>query len=413
MPDEELIDDSSSVEIEYPIGYRFEPEFDGALPREIPEALSRPHRRLRRNAGIAIFGSLAILFPYSIALRHAATVAPILDHSFWMVGALSPIIIWGLLSSKLRFGDLEYIRSGRPHVGLIVDVALQPVDKAEKDWISWEYLFHTAVWRSSESTPVFHRFRAVVPGSELSTTMCTYRMGDSVTVVDVPESRKHRIELYGLTGVRSDIGLVRRVRSPFWLIPAGLVAPFVGLALMATMGSSASEPVDRGEGWLIGWVLGALLIGAPVSHWLNRRRREREADNSNAVKVARAIGVEIRLPRSSRARQWWIRVIVYAMSAVIGGMTTMGANAFFDDSKGVWRPVVIEELLLKTQQVFFQEFIVEFRFTDTGSRARIHTTPRVFEKLKGHRGPAFAEVHDGALGIKWVRVIEIQMPEAK
>lgn len=264
------------IPFEPPAGMTFEPELQVQAPRPLPESLRESwFARERQTAArfLFVFGlycAAASLVPF---VQHWSEVFPPLKLLFWagMAMAVGGIV---LNASIMRgtAGRYEYLRSGVPIVARIRYVSFGPQFddnpqsghryKVEFDYIDAEL---AQKQRAAADVDVRQSLAATAyPGEEaedeamarrvvdsMDTTFgivdakdtsdvvayglkdkvsLTYRPGDYVTAVHLPEQRAKTIRLYGLLGLRDDLGVVIHVPvKPIGL--RAIIFAFGGLTL--------------------------------------------------------------------------------------------------------------------------------------------------------------------------------------
>jgi hypothetical protein len=247
-----------------------------------------------------------------------------------------------------------------------------------------------------------------------------YNVGDYVTAVYLKPYWKRTLRLYGLLGLRRDVGFVTPDRSSrIWS----------NLKLMGLMGSiglgffvagwnvyalGRYSPIDWNwqHGLTIG--IGAILIGVPVLYWMsrhsNRHTLDRKILNSPASPETKP-SLICRITRFSLLGQNWLTSMILTFGGLLlGGVTffcwTVSINALFDRSASQDRLVKIRGLWVQTHNFIIRDYQIEYEFTDdiTHKKQQLMSTPWHMHALRD-ADTGVAKVRAGYFGWKWVETI--------
>lgn len=369
----------AAIPFQPPADFAFEPELRGAPPRALPDAFRQSWFANKRRSMVRfllVFGLFCLGMSLLPIMELWTEILPPLTLLFW--GGVALVIGATLLNMGTASGAArryDYVRRGVPIVARVRSILFGPQfgyysvrfdtidpELAELEKEEWQANLQrpaaaTAAQdhaepdtpaAAAEQTPVNFGLVTTEGLSELmpvglkSKVSLTYHVGDYVTAVYLPGQRKQTIRLYGLLGLRNDLGVVFGVPvkpigwGPLVLAMTGLC----GFALAMSWNFYVWRrywPLDRpADAFAWPLVLGALVfgaLGALRGLFLSVRARSRPGPGESSGEWA---------PPPPG-----IGVIIFAIlaSAAVGGITMLcwfvTANVWFDEAPPTAHPVTL------------------------------------------------------------------------
>ncbi len=245
----------------------------------------------------------------------------------------------------------------------------------------------------------------------------SYIVGDYATAVYLPSNPAKTLRLYGFLDLHPDLGVVRRdVKSDGGLVQIVLLVcllfGFFGALFWNVYAYSRYAPVEMSfSQHALPFTIGGVLLGVPLIAFLIkysiREERKRRARNEEAL--ARGEPVEL---EAGRKRGWLgghgiiLGLLLLAGAILLGGGTMLcwcfTANALLDSSPAHPRLVRVDDLIKRTHNFIFREYLIKYRFLDENEEKReFLSTPDHIKKFSTDL--AIAEVHSGYFGWPWVK----------
>lgn len=380
-----------------PAGFDHGPEFEPPSPRPIPGWL-RKGSFGRRRWGVVLtlimLGVGCIAFaPLPIVERMAFHVLPLAYLNYIGVGLLAiAAIVW--LRQRFSMERLNYVRDGIPIVGrvLAIDVPIQQTVNPETKQLIERFCY--AVKVDYEHPQTLQREEAVLTSEEqwekskLSEYDPGVEPGDYVTLVALPGQISESLKLYGFLGLDPERDFItRKGRALAGLSPYTAViitmAVFIGLWLLITGLYVVLACMPQEFAWKPGVIfLGVgMLLGS-----LGLRALVRLDQTKSQMPHKGGFGA----------------LLIGTIPGLIFGGITMGlVNAFFDRSPATYRPVHIDNYWQTTHNFLFRTYEVEYTPLGAPKSEKHDAGMRDLAKLTEAEHGAL-EVHEGALGMKWI-----------
>lgn len=264
-----------------PTDYAPEPELLRALPRELPATPA-----LRRGFPIVLPQACLLFLAGIFALIFQSDLDAAFSRSSfvvrYLVASIAPIALLAASgwAAWLHFRPRLLYRRGLPFPGRVVRLRLCPAREYKGRLVSFQYEATIDYLDPLNGHPCFHTFPSLpVPVDEVDRATTTFKVGDWVTLLQLPSGSLFGVDLYAFRGTRSDLGVVVR---PARVLPLAGDTQYFGFVYLmmfcAMIGWIAAATLVPGliDGTLrIGWevaastVLGAWLGCQPVK-WLRR-----------------------------------------------------------------------------------------------------------------------------------------------
>jgi hypothetical protein len=387
----------------------FEPEWLDPPPRTFDKSAFQGSHQLDRHLQSSfslITGVFFIAVSYLPAAQEAAFFLPILSWLLWIgVGFILLGAIINIRSGGAE-GPFRFLRDGVPL--LVRCRSIQPKSHGGEnpmwcyqvwvdhpDPVTGEMLFH--LLKSKQFTSQYF------PKMEI-----TYRVGDYVTAVYLPESMKETLTLYGFLGLKKDLGAINSTeRSPWFATEANfgcaIVWIFFGTFLWSIYVLFRYFPVSWNLASLTPWALyGALGVGVPLQVWHVFRERRKRLDRGE---VRTKLG-KPNLPTST-VGDWVGLPFSLALWGGVSLMLGLSLNALLDHAPGIEKPIAITKLRQHESRILglpsLRDFHIEYHFLDDPTRRTRLATPAEMDGLQV--GPARAIVAQGQQGWPWVQKI--------
>jgi hypothetical protein len=418
--DMEDIDESSPEEVDPPpipwnppAGVSFEEEWLTPAPRSFDKKAFQGTYELDQKLKVGfslITGAMFIGASFLPGIQNASLYLPVLS---WLMGLGVAFVLLGAIiqwKSGGVTGPYQYLRDGVPMLVRIRRMQTIRDGSGENDRFRYKILFdypdpltgELILWSSDSKEMNNETFQE----TELS-----YRVGEYVTAVYLPEAKDSTLTLYGLLGLRKDLGLINRVeRSPRFATEAKLgcaiIWGIVGILLWGVFVVFRYWPIEIDWVGLSPWFFGGGLgLGLPLQVWqyLSQRRRiSRERES------AASLGKD--LPKRSAAGSLVGLPFTVVLYGLLGSVVGLTCNALLDRSKGDRKEIVIDRLYERVDKILIfpmlRDYRIEYHFVDE-ARHRWHlSTPEEMKILK--QGSATAIVREGQQGWPWVdRIVPV------
>jgi hypothetical protein len=408
-----------------PRDYSFEPELQGNPRRDIPPELRQGRHARGRRAwliGLAVSGLVCLVSSQVPIVQTWGLYFLPFGYLDWIGAALlAGALVFGVFN-KFHRGPYRYVEEGTPIVARVVGLELRPTMYHNGQPNAFRYFAQVEFRDPSSGELRVAELRSNDIGAVFKDSLtCTYRVGDYVTAVYLPHNPERTLRLYGFLELRPDLGVVKRQR--------GLEA--AGNPLMTALGVAAIfgcffllcwnvyaigryRPVAWSNALLVPGIVGAVVLGGGLLAYLawhqRKERRAREARNRAAVAGGGAFEVA---SAKGGAQGWILGIVLFFGALLLGGLTcgcwALTLNAWLDDSPPRVRPVVIQQMVVKTHSGIFRQYEIKYRFTDDilAEKHEYLSTPQEMQQLAGR--PVVAHQKAGFLGWPWVeRIVPVQ-----
>ena len=416
---------------EPPADYEFEPELVGPAPRAIPPQLHEGRfvaRRRQAMWGLLTAGACCIgagLLP--IVHEWGLYIVP-LEYINWIGGVL---LLGGAITPlRARFskGPYRYVEEGVPivvRIRAIGKVAARIMNGQEQ-----EFHFVAVVDYRQPQTggPMIAELVSSNFGSSKRSRLTTsFRVGDYVTAVYLPNDPQGSLRLYGFLELRPGLGVVDRedyTSPPPWKTALTVAAVgglffLIGWNIYAFSRYSTLE-MHAAQLAIVG-VGGALLGGAwGAAMAISARRGRQQRARRNLEAVARGEPIEF----EPGAKAGWfgshgliLGLVIAAGLILLSGITVLcwacTLNAWFDSSPGRLQAVNVLELIETTHKGVIREYTIEYRFlNEADGKHKFLSNPTDMAQFNPPQlGGAW--VRDGWLGWPWVSEITPTVPLPK
>ncbi len=338
-------------------------------------------------------------------------------------------VAWAFIERFAGLGPYRYIRSGIPVIARVLALVKSPTRIVNGATTNYA-VFALFEFRDPESE-MLHRSES--KSWEFHTLECgayttSFRVGDYVTAVYLPDKLGDSVKLYPFLDLMPDLGLVHRQAASGWR-PWLNVRMLVGLMAFPLAGAVAAftyslyVPLEFGF-WQSAPLFAVCFVSVAIV-WLTtlssyRRRRLAWIAELNAL--ARAAGepfeVEPPPPEGCATGIYKWGLLPTAFSA-IGAMAILysiyAANALCDRSAARPQPVQIVRLAVEEHHGIFRTYTIEYIVPWSPRVCRLCTSPENmanFERAALRTG--IAEIHRGFLGWTWVDSIrpDVRAPPA-
>ncbi len=407
--DETELDDGPLPSLPWaaPADSSFEEEWLTPAPRSFDKKAFQGTYELDQKLKVGfslVTGAMFIGASLLPAVQNASLYLPILS---WLMGlGVASVLLGAFLQWKSggATGPYQYLRNGVPMLVRIRQILTIRNSSGENDrfryQLSFDYpdpLTGESIIRTNDSTEMnSETFQEV----EL-----TYQVGDYVTAVYMPEAKEETLKLYGLLGLRKDLGLINRVeRSPEFARDAQMGCVIIwcvfGILLWGVFVLFRYWPIAVDWGGMSTWFWGGGLglgLSLQVWHYVSLRRRiAREQESAVAhgkpTPTRTAAGSLIGVP---------FTIVLYGLLGSVVGLT---CNALLDRSKEERKEIVIDRLYERVDKLLvfpmLRDYRIEYHFVGK-ERHRWHlSTPEEMKKLQ--QGPATAILREGQQGWPWV-----------
>lgn len=407
-----------------PANYEFEPELRKPPPREVPVEIKKgiyAKKRLRAVLGVLTAAAICIVLSrFKIVAEWGQYFLP-LAYLFWIGLGLAVISALMWVQNKLSRGPFRYVEEGIPIVARVTALVKQPSAIIEGQVASYE--IRTLIEYRASAESMIERTELRSPQfstNERDKFTISFKVGDYVTAVYLPENLGKTLQLYGYLGLRPGLGLIRGddpagEKVNLWKVPAVIlfVFGFFGMIGWDLYAYGRFFPINFGfwDGfWPMmvgGIVLGGAFIGIIV---LEGWREQARVAERNRTAAARGDPIEVSQAGAWNQMGWFVVLIVISGCFLMGGLTGMcwcfTYNALADNSPAKLKDVQITDMIMTTHEFIFREYTLEYVFPGSNEKQKLMTTPQhLGELLRAGGKDGTAEIHDGRLGWAWVKTV--------
>lgn len=283
-----------------PQDFQFEEEFEHSVPRPIPAELhdGRYETKRRRSAAIScVIGFCCMLLSFIPGIQQLAPSIPLFGWLLW-IGAALVLIGAGInFSSLFSKGNYRYVEHGTPLALRIRAIWAQPsiVQYGQPT----QYQFRTVVDFLHPETNELTIGQLQSDGlttSEYKKVKTTYRVGDYVTGVFLPNRSLSSLCLYGFLGLRPGLGIeeVTRPKGIFEVIANTVIfCLFMSVLILSAVALSMYHPIDMSKSSIVAIsVTAGALLGTLVTVWfvfhMKRENAARAIRNQGAIESGEA-----------------------------------------------------------------------------------------------------------------------------
>ena len=400
--------------------YELERELRDPPPREVPAELRRGPFARRRRWGVLgwLFVGLAFvaMSQSPFAARWGLFCVPV-EYSVWIGPGLLAVGIIKLLLGRIRGGAFEYVRRGVPLHGTITSIEL----RSDAVWNC--YVIDVKHMPPVTNDAKESQFTSVALNSQWRANWdLSYRVGDVVTLIYLPEQPESSLRLYGLLGLRDGVGIIGPLLGPMDRFTMGVSHCALALAFITPMLFSMyslicyrTEDIDRGQVVVlaVGAACGLIGSAAYIRHDIRSTRRRMAAGNGEQLADGRAVEV---LPPLNRDQ----KLSLYGVMPFGGGLITawvawsgaIALNVWLDDSP----PQPAETITVVAAEstvhaVVLGMCVVKYRRASDHPRMT-HSFIIATDRVKAFNTPtASAEYRAGAFGWRWLKdIAPLPMP---
>jgi hypothetical protein len=406
--DEDLEEElEASVPWNPPTSAALEPEWQVPPPRAFDKKDFQGSHQINRRLQVLVSvlsGAILIAASYLPAVRAGAVYLPLLS---WLLGLGVALVLLGasfnLISGGVE-GPFRYLRDGVAMLVRVKSIRRKKDSAEDSSW--WSYVVKVEAPDPSTGRLETREIESPkLPGTAVDSTECTYRPGEYVTAVYLPEDREGTLTLYGFLGLRKDLGILRSdERSPSYVAEVGLGCAvlwlFLGGVLWGIYVLFRYFPLDMDFAQAFPWILGGGLgIGIPLTFWHSIRLRRKQSAAAESGSPAGQGN-----PSTSAGGAWVGLPFTVAMWGGLVWVVAMSVNALMDSSPAVQQPIIIRQLLSHESKVLgltlLRDARVEYQVVGERFLRRTLSTPEEMATLR--TGDASAEIHAGRLGWRWV-----------
>ena len=386
-----------------PAGYRFEDELQGPTPREIPAELRRG-RQGRQRSRMAWGGLVAGAIVTAGGLGPAALPSGIyslpLVLETWLGLFFLAIGVIGLVRNIGWPGPYRYVRDGTPFIAQIVAIERQTLWVHSNHWRSVAYKA-TLQYRDPRTGAIRDADAISNPfsvGPATTPMASTYRVGEYVTAVSLPDDPEAPPRLYGFLELRDGLGLVRRDGRPggAWDESFALLIA-LSLGIVTFIGSIYAlfryAPLAIGGGTVaLLIVAGVLAAGLGVFAVWALLPEAPEADTADGPPARPGLG---------------FRLLSGLVALFGGGMIALGsafaANAVLDPNPPREEPIVVEKAREVGHRLGLRDYKISYHFLRGDPRRHdFDGTADHLDRFANAPAPAQAVVGLGRFGWPWV-----------
>ncbi|MEI8379246.1 MAG: hypothetical protein WCJ09_03900 [Planctomycetota bacterium] len=389
---------SDLVPFDPPADFDHGEEFQPEIPRPIPRKLRRGSFA-RRNHGIAMTwtalgAAFVLISPWDVVWKMSFYVLP-LAYLGWVGLAMIAIGVIVLIQNRLTKKRFEYVVSGQPFVGRVLDVqehetvTINPETKAPmtrvRNQIAVEYenpetrrsefatLLTDESWDKSQTV---HHSLEVQPG-------------DYATLVAMPGNIAASIRIYGLLGLDPKRELLKFKGKPLSGISPvkaiaiagivfGILWMFVGFFYVLTFCFPEEWNWPLGMTAMgLGGVAGAIL-GLVIQR--NSGTDGKDPNKSSAVVLACSFG----------------------LIGLFAGLMGLGLiNALCDKSPSRYQPIEVVNHWQTTHNFIIRDYELEYSEFGIAKTTKAHVSVDTLLRI-GHTRFGVKELRDGGLGLEWI-----------
>jgi hypothetical protein len=404
-----------------PKDFVFEPELQPSVPR--PDSGHAPKSNFVLLGEVQLFFLLlgGVLCEIAVYARDQNRLLRIVnpEHLSWIGYAL--LALWGVLvlciavASFKPSAGCDYIRNGRPVVARILGLANTP-DLDSSGQLPLNYIVALIEYRDPETGKQCAAEVKSQPFLSLERANYTtsFRVGDYVTAIYLPDVRSTSMELFSFLGHTPNVGVVRRINYPRVLraVLACLLvlAPF---ALLETCSyfSHFYEPMDFGN-WEQFKLFGCGVIASAVilfgGLWGACALRARLAVRRKAFAIAHGLPIEI--DRSSGDPIAPVLGLVITTGVLVGGLVGIsvayGLNAWLDTSPARIQRLELERLEEGPRDTSYDGYSIVYWAHILKARRHGSSPGEVQAWRLAGAIAGDAEIHEGYFGWRWIKTMQ-------
>jgi hypothetical protein len=388
----------------------FEEEWLVPPPRPIDKSKFQGSYEMDRRLQISVSlvtGAILLGVSFLPAVQAAGLYLPILTWLTWI--GLGFIILAAIINLRSggASGPYRYLRDGVPMLVRCRAVSVSREGSKENP------SFRHQVWIEHPDPltgePIYQSIKSnSFTGQAFADVENSYRVGDYITAVYLPEAMNESLTLYGFLGLKKDFGLIKTSERSEWFetevnFGCAVAWIFFGAILWAIYVAFRYWPITSIGTDMLRWGLaGGLGIGLPLTIWHYFRERRKIRDRRS---VRSQLGKET--APSSAASSLVGLPFSLAIWGGIALLIGLSMNALLDRSPEVARPVIITKLIEHESHLLglpsLRDYRIEYHFTDETTTRRLLSTPADIAKLRV--GNAIALVKPGQQGWPWVNRI--------
>jgi hypothetical protein len=255
-----------------------------------------------------------------------------------------------------------------------------------------------------------------LPTLSIATHTTSFRRGDYVTAVYLPEDPAKSLRLYTFLDLHPGLGVVvRHSGRPSKPWSAAFAVSIVGLILFVVAWTYSVfdryYPVDVTGSQMLILLSGGLVplvLTAAFRHFAPSRKEEEKKRRAEAIADGRPN--EIQFGKKGEKPEEVPGCVLVAAGAFMGFVTlgpmfltwTLSINALLDRSGPLYYRVSIVSSRPATTGLVFRNYTIHYRFVDAPDRTRKYpSSPGEIAMFQNGRG--YAEVHQGYFGWRWVK----------
>lgn len=414
-----------------PSRYQFESEFAAPIPRPIPNELRHgPYARSRRHdvLGLITLSVFCLAFAASPLGRNWANYVLPLAYLGWIAFAIAVFAACLWTFYQFSPGHFQYVETGNPIVGRVCTQELRAlfVDEngTQRDLeLPRDYVYKVQVeYRHPQTRKLVRKSMtsASVSSSVRRNRTLSYRVGDYATLVYLGDEDKvdETIQLYGLLGLRPEIGVISRKTK--WIdgnlrVAVDIAAYATGFVLLLYTVTRVTScmPEQLPAALLLPALVGgagAWALGTGLIRDFRRRRRQR-LDNLNATA---ALAGE---PTEQHVVSYWlatpfrkngIGLGLFVAGAAATASAAILANALLDTSLPRYVPIKVEDKTATTKKLVLRSYEIKYR---KKGESQIRSYFPSYIEFEQFRGPfPVAVIRTGRFGMSWVERLEPDLP---
>lgn len=404
-----------------PANYQFEEELRAPIPRPIPSALRHGlYERYNVKSALIPFvtGINVMIFSALPWMQEQAQTFPTLGWIKWIAIGLVAVGIFRYLRNSQSKVAYPFVQSGTPIVARILSLWVQPIslNKGQPNQFQYRATIEYLDPKSGE-LQTRHVPSLVISSSDHSRVQCTYRVGQYATALHVPGSTEKNIMLYGLLGLRNDLGIIDP-NPPIYFRYAFLTTLNVGLFLLAIsislIGRFGYMPVDNVFfGLFLPSGIIGLLLSITLLIWLAKdlKKQHVDTDRKNEEALTNGSAIELTVSSIDPKLNGILNRLLPAAGIILGTMTVSAAvlygilayvNATMDTSPATQRYVGIVDFLENRDGAAIRSHGIIYQFPGERTKRFFLTSKARMEEFREGADVAIAKVKRGWLGAAWV-----------
>jgi len=406
-----------------PANYQFEEELRAPIPRPIPQSLWHGlYGRYNIKPALIPFviGINVTIFSALPWMQEQSLIFPMLGWLKWIAIGLIAVGIFRFIRNSQSKVAYPYVESGLPIVARIRSLWVQPISLNRGQANQFQYRA-TIEYVDPESGELQTRQvpSLIISSSDHQRVRCTYRVGQYATALYLPGSTENNIMLFGLLGLRDDLGIVDPNPPSYFrnaLLLTALVQAFLFLSAVSLFGQFGYPPVSNKFILVVPSAIIGVLLAVALVVFLARDLKKQHADIDRKNEEALANGSAIEIPVSSINPKWdgVLNRLLPAGVIILGTMTMSAAifygilafvNARMDSSPSVGAYVGIMNFLENQEGASIRSHGIIYRIPGERTNRFFLTSKERMEEFR--EGPEFAmaEIKPGWLGAAWVSAV--------